>query len=71
MTLKSWSCKGCTNICYRTVDGETFRYCRQVIETGENRTEWRCDYIACLDYTTDPASEDKTVRLHDCMMERR
>lgn len=67
MTLRSWSCKGCTNHCYLMVNGEVHKYCRPMIEKRQ-RTEWQGDYIACLDYTQDPAAEDKVVRLHKCEM---
>lgn len=64
MAVTSWSCKGCTNHCYRTVDGETFQYCRAFIENGENKTEWHGDHVVCLDYTTDPDAFDPVVRIH-------
>ena len=51
--LKSWSCKGCTNICHIVIDGKIETYCRSVIEKGGNRKQWFGDYLACLDYTTD------------------
>ena len=37
--LRSWSCKGCTNICYRLIDGEVAEYCRPVIEKGNQSIE--------------------------------
>ena len=58
--LTSWTCNGCTNVCWRLVDGEVFKYCRLF---GRMRTEWQGDYLACLDYTTDPNATDRTVRL--------
>ena len=70
MALSSWSCDGCTNICYRMVNGETFRYCRAFIEKGKNRAKWQGDHVTCRDYTQDPAKEDPVVRWHDCMMGR-
>ena len=69
MALSSWSCKGCTNVCYRMVGGEVFEYCRPFIEKGKNRKKWIGDHIACLDYTTDPRKTDNIVRVHDCEME--
>lgn len=68
MALSSWKCKGCTNICFRNVDGETFKYCRPVIEKGGIQTEWQGDKFVCLDYTTDPSATDHIVQLHECMM---
>lgn len=66
MALRSWSCKGCTNLCYRLVHGEVVTYCRPAIEKGKNRTAWVTDeYIACLDYTTDPAATDPIPKIHE------
>lgn len=70
--LQSWNCKGCTNICYRQVDGEVHKYCRQVVENGDYRTKWVTEnYVACLDYTTDPNATDPQVRMHDCELEEK
>ena len=65
MALSSWSCEGCTNICYRYINGEIRKYCK---EFGSSRTEWQGDYVACLDYTTDPNALDPEVRIHECML---
>ena len=59
MALTSWSCKGCTNTCYKLFEGKVYAYC----SIENNRTEWQGDYLACLDYTTDPDAEDKQVRI--------
>lgn len=68
--LRSWSCKGCTNICYRLIDGEVAEYCRPVIEKGNNRREWVTDtFIDCLDKTTDPAATDPIPKIHGCYLE--
>lgn len=48
--------------CYIS-DGTVAEYCRPGIE-GRHRKEWQGDYLACLDYTTDPAAEDKVLRPH-------
>lgn len=62
--LRSWTCKGCTNKCLLMFNGTVFEYCKPVINGG-NRTEWVTDeYIACLDYTTDPNMFDSQVRIH-------
>ena len=67
MSLKSWTCKGCTNICYRFFEGEVMAYCKPVIEKGSHRTEWVTeDFIDCLDKTTDPEATDPIPRLHEC-----
>lgn len=42
--LRSWTCKGCTNIVI--INGET--YCRPGIE-GRHRKEWQGNTIVCLD----------------------
>ena len=46
-------------------NGELNTYCRAFYDTPElrNRTEWHGDEVVCLDYTTDPAAEDKQVRI--------
>jgi len=62
--LSSWTCKGCTNVCYRILNGEVFTYCRPVIEKGSHRTRWEGDFINCLDKTTDPKAEDKQVKMY-------
>ena len=64
-SLRSWTCKGCTNICWRLVPGKgVYEYCR-AYENGGPRKEWVTDdFIDCLDKTTDPAATDKTVRIH-------
>lgn len=65
--LRSWACKGCTNVCYRLVPGEgVFEYCRPVIERGKARHEWVTDdFVDCLDKTTDPSATDTEVKLHE------
>lgn len=61
--LKSWDCKGCTNICYRLMDGQVFKYCRPMLE-GRSRHEWVTEeMIDCLDYTTDPKAEERDVKI--------
>lgn len=60
MALSSWSCEGCTNVCYRYIDGEIRKYCK---EFGNNRTEWQGDHVACLDYTTDERKTDEQAAL--------
>lgn len=61
--LKSWDCKGCTNICYRLLNGETMTYCKPMLE-GRARHEWVTeDYLACLDYTTDSTALDMEVTM--------
>lgn len=61
----SWSCDGCTNICYRATPNGVFRYCRMVIEHGGQKVEWQGDHVACLDYTNDPEQTDDMVRIHE------
>ena len=64
--LKSWSCKGCTNVCYRIANGETQEYCRSVIEKGKFHTKWVTDdFVDCLDKTTDPKATDVRVRFQE------
>ena len=61
--LTSWRCKGCTNVCYRSLHGETFEYCKPTLE-GRVRHEWVTDdHISCLDYTTDPAVTETEVKI--------
>lgn len=63
--LSSWSCKGCTNICYLSLpNGEVGTYCRTVIEKGEYRRKWFGNECRCLDYTTDPRKTDRRVQVH-------
>ena len=64
--LRSWTCKGCTNVCYRLVPGEgVFEYCRPGIE-HRSRHEWVTeDFIDCLDKTYDPAATDREIKLHE------
>lgn len=69
--LRSWSCDGCTNVCYLEIHGEVFKYCKPVIE-GRLRTKWITDtFIDCLDKTTDPKAMDKVVRVHPAVMEEK
>ena len=71
MALKSWTCKGCTNICWRLVPGHgVYEYCRAYMDHGVVRKEWVTDdFIDCLDKTTDPDATDPVVKLHkDFMM---
>lgn len=66
--LKSWSCKGCTNYCYRVFNGVTYKYCIPALE-GRSKYEWVTDtFIDCLNKTTDPNVTDETVRLHPSYM---
>lgn len=70
MSLHSWTCEGCTNVCYRLIRGEVAEYCRPVIERGFLRTRWVTDeFIDCLDKTTDPAAIDLVPRVHECYLE--
>ena len=63
--LHSWSCKGCTNLCYRYINGEVSEYCRPMIE-GTFRKEWITDnYIDCLSKITDPRATDQTIKIHE------
>lgn len=46
--VKSWECKDCINtVTKETPDGPA-EYCRPMLE-GRHRTEWRGNYLACLD----------------------
>lgn len=65
--LSSWTCKGCTNVCYRLCpDGEVCEFCRPVMETGTHRTEWVTpDHIECLDKTDDPNATDPVVQVYN------
>lgn len=65
MALSSWTCKGCTNICHMIApDGRLGTYCRTIYDQPNNKgLEWQGDYLACLDYTTDPEAEDKQIRM--------
>lgn len=68
--LRSWSCKGCTNVCYRLINGEVAEYCRPTLE-HRHRKEWITEeYIACLDYTTDPEATDNVIRMWEENNER-
>lgn len=61
--IKSWTCNGCTNRCYRLLNGETSTYCKPMLE-GRARHEWVTeDFLDCLDYTTDLEAEDKEVKI--------
>lgn len=63
--LRSWDCKGCTNVCYRLINGEVHEYCRPVLE-GRHKKEWVTDtFIDCLDKTTDPDATDAVIRIHE------
>lgn len=67
MAVRSWTCEGCTNICYRLIRGEVSEYCRPVIERGEVKRQWVSgDFVNCLEKTTDPGATDYTVRIHEC-----
>lgn len=69
MSLHSWSCEGCTNICFRLIRGEVMKYCRPVIEKGEVKREWITeDFIDCLEKTTDPEATDPIPRIHECYL---
>jgi len=63
LALKSWKCKGCTNICFQMYGGEVAEYCRPMAEKGSHRTKWIGDTLFCLDYTTDPKATDPQVRM--------
>lgn len=66
MALKSWSCKGCTNLCHMIgPSGEVCTYCRTIYDQPNHKgKKWITeDYIDCLDYTTDPEAEDRQVRI--------
>ena len=66
--LRSWSCKGCTNVCYRLIRGEVAMYCRPGIEC-RLRKKWVTDtFIDCLDYTTDPKATDPIPKIHEDLM---
>ena len=61
--LRSWTCKGCTNVCYQLYHGEVYKYCRAVVE-GTQRIEWVTDtFVDCLNKTTDPSATDNVVRI--------
>lgn len=65
MSLKSWSCEGCTNICYRLIDGVIEKYCKAIIE-GKHITKFVTDeYVDCLTKTADPTATDPIPRLHE------
>lgn len=62
--LKSWSCKGCTNVCYRLINGEVAEYCKPALE-GRVRHEWVTeDFVDCLDKTMDPEAMDKNIKIY-------
>lgn len=69
MALRSYSCKGCRNICTLIqTNGEPATYCRTIYDQPENRgchwVERDGDLVLeCWDYTTDPEAEAKEVRL--------
>lgn len=66
--LHSWTCKGCTNICFRLINGEVCEYCRPVIE-GRHRKKWVTEtFIDCLDKTTDPDATDPIPRIHEDLL---
>ena len=71
MSLRSWSCAGCTNICFQVYEGKVAEYCRPMAEYGEHHKQWIGDMIVCLDYTTDPDATDPQVRLWRPPNERR
>ena len=62
MALESWSCKGCTNICFQTYNGEIAQYCRALYDQPTVTRKWFGDKIECLEYTTDPNATDPQVR---------
>lgn len=61
--LSSWSCAGCTNICYMMHNGETGTYCKAMYQGPYKGKKWYGDHIACLDYTTDPARTDNQTKI--------
>lgn len=74
MSLQSWNCKGCTNHCYMMrSNGEVGKYCRTIYDQPDHKgRKWFGDECKCLDYTTDPAAEDRQVRMwHEPRYKRR
>lgn len=65
MKTKSWSCKGCTNVCHMIYNGEAATYCRAIYDQPKHKgTKWINDHeVICQDYTTDPNAEDRQVRI--------
>lgn len=62
--LRSWSCKGCTNVCYRLINGEVAEYCKPALE-GRVRHEWVTeDFVDCLDKTMDPEATDRVIKIY-------
>ena len=62
--IKSWSCEGCTNVCYMLYESDVRKYCRVNFDYPDNKgLQWQENYLACLDYTTDPKAEDKQIRI--------
>ena len=67
MALQSWNCDGCTNVCYRLINGESVTYCRPILE-GRHCTEWVTDdFVDCLNKTTDPSATDYIVKFHESL----
>ena len=64
--LTSWSCKGCTNLCYRldAQTGEINKYCRTTYEQPNNKgLLWEGNHLKCLDYTTDASATNNQVEI--------
>lgn len=62
--MKSWDCKGCTNICYRyTPSMGTNAYCKPMY-IGQHRTKWVADAVCCMDYTADPNATEAEIKVH-------
>lgn len=63
MSLKSWTCKDCTQTEMRITRNGLAEYCRFTDDSGKsNRTEWHGDLVTCLDKKT---ANDDTIQCHD------
>lgn len=62
MSLKSWECGNCTNVLYRYIKGETYKYCKPIVN-GTHKTELQGDYVECLNKTHDPEAMDESIRM--------
>lgn len=58
MTLKSYSCKGCTNLTDMiTPWGDVGQYCGTGWQKKPKGKKWMGDELVCLDYTAEPSRQ--------------
>lgn len=66
--VSSWTCEGCTNICFRYIDGEIHKYCKPLLN-GTHKSKWVTpDHVECMNKTTDPKATDWDPEFHPSML---